>query len=221
MEYQEIALNIAKILLETKAVQLSPAEPYRWASGWLSPIYCDNRVTLSYPKHRTYIRQMLADRISQEFGRCDLVAGVATAGIPQGVLVAEQLGLPFVYVRPKPKDHGTRSQIEGHWETAARVVLIEDLISTGQSSIQAAEALRETGLEVMGILSVFDYAFEEASGRMAAAGFRSMSLCTYRELLEACRQFHYLEESQLASLQEWRENPSTWTPTASSNTSKV
>ncbi|MBM3446970.1 MAG: orotate phosphoribosyltransferase [Bacteroidetes bacterium] len=212
MDTREIASKIAKILLETKAVQFSPTKPYQWASGWLSPIYCDNRVTLSYPKHRTHIRQMLADRIAHEFSRCDLVAGVATAGIPQGVLVAEQLGLPFVYVRSKPKEHGTRSQIEGRWEPNARAVLIEDLISTGGSSLQAASALRQEGLEVLGVLSIFDYGFPVAAARFADQGFRSSSLCTYADLLAAAVEHSYLDQQSLDSLEQWRLAPAEWTP---------
>jgi orotate phosphoribosyltransferase len=212
MDTREIASKIAQILLETKAVRLSPSRPFQWASGWLSPIYCDNRVTLSFPKHRTHIRQMLADRISQEFSRCDLVAGVATAGIPQGVLVAEQLALPFVYVRSKPKDHGTRGQIEGRWEANARVVLIEDLISTGGSSLEAASALQQEGLEVLGVLSIFDYGFPIAAARFAEKGFRAVSLCTYADLIAAAIEHSYLDQQSLDSLEQWRLNPETWLP---------
>ncbi|MBM3935740.1 MAG: orotate phosphoribosyltransferase [Sphingomonadales bacterium] len=212
MNTHEIASKIAQILLETKAVQFSPAQPYQWASGWISPIYCDNRVTLSFPKYRTHIRQMLADRISHEFSQCDLVAGVATAGIPQGVLVAEQLGLPFVYVRSKPKDHGTRSQIEGRWESNAKVVLIEDLISTGESSLQAASALRQEGLEVLGVLSIFDYGFPLAAAKFANQGFRFLSLCTYSDLLAAAVEYSYLDQQSLDSLEQWRLAPESWLP---------
>ncbi len=212
MNTREIASKIAQILLETKAVQFSPIKPYQWASGWLSPIYCDNRVTLSYPKYRTHIRQMLAERIAHEFSGCDLIAGVATAGIPQGVLVAEQLGLPFIYVRSKPKEHGTRSQIEGRWESNARVVLIEDLISTGGSSLLAASALRQEGLDVLGILSIFDYGLPVASARFADQGFRSLSLCTYSDLLKEAIEYSYLDQQSLDSLEQWRLAPETWSP---------
>jgi orotate phosphoribosyltransferase len=214
MDTREIASKIARILLETKAVKFSPAQPFHWTSGWLSPIYCDNRVTLSFPKHRTHIRQMLADRISHEFGRCDLVAGVATAGIPQGVLVAEQLGLPFIYVRSKAKEHGTRSQIEGLWEANAKVVLIEDLISTGSSSLQAASALRMEELEVLGVLSIFDYGFPIAAAQFAEQGFRSLSLCTYSDLLAAAVEYSYLNPQCLDSLEQWHLAPESWTPSA-------
>ncbi len=212
MNTREIASKIAQILLETKAVQFSPIKPYQWASGWLSPIYCDNRVTLSYPKYRTHIRQMLAERIAHEFSGCDLIAGVATSGIPQGVLVAEQLGLPFIYVRSKPKEHGTRSQIEGRWESNARVVLIEDLISTGGSSLLAASALRQEGLDVLGILSIFDYGLPVASARFADQGFRSLSLCTYSDLLKEAIEYSYLDQQSLDSLEQWRLAPETWSP---------
>jgi orotate phosphoribosyltransferase len=212
MDTKETALAIAKILLETKAVQISPNQPYRWASGWLSPIYCDNRVTLSYPSHRTFIRQQLAQRISSEWGRCDLITGVATAGIPQGVLVAEQLGLPFAYVRTKAKDHGTKSLVEGRVEPGSRTVLIEDLISTGSSSLQAAETLRQAGVEVLGVLSVFTYGFPVADRRFEEAGFRLLSLCSYPELLESAVENFYLSAEELNSLNAWRNQPETWEP---------
>jgi orotate phosphoribosyltransferase len=199
MDMKETALAVAKILLESKAVKFSPSQPFRWASGWLSPIYCDNRVTLSYPKYRTFIRQQLADRITATFGRCDLITGVATAGIPQGVLVAEQLGLPFAYVRAKAKEHGTRSLVEGRAEPGSRTVLIEDLISTGQSSLQAAETLRSEGLDVLCVMSIFTY------------GFRSISLCSYSDLLEAAVDQGYLSSDALTSLEAWRTHPESWT----------
>jgi orotate phosphoribosyltransferase len=211
MEMKETALAVAKILLETKAVKFSPSQPFRWASGWLSPIYCDNRVTLSYPKYRTFIRQQLADRITASFGRCDLITGVATAGIPQGVLVAEQLGLPFAYVRAKAKEHGTRSLVEGRAEPGSRTVLIEDLISTGQSSLQAAETLRSEGLDVLCVMSVFTYGFPIADQRFEEAGFRSISLCSYSDLLEAAVEQGYLSSDALTSLEAWRTHPESWT----------
>ncbi|MFM7496672.1 MAG: orotate phosphoribosyltransferase [Bacteroidota bacterium] len=217
MDTKETALAIAKILLETKAVQISPTQPFRWASGWLSPIYCDNRVTLSYPAHRTFIRQQLAHRISSEWGRCDLITGVATAGIPQGVLVAEQLGLPFAYVRTKAKDHGTKSLVEGRVEPGSRTVLIEDLISTGSSSLQAAETLRQAGCEVLGVLSVFTYGFPVAARRFEEAGFRLLSLCSYSELLESAVDNFYLSAEELNSLESWRNQPETWDPVATNS----
>ena len=212
METKESALAVAKILLETKAVQFSPTKPFRWASGWLSPIYCDNRVTLSYPLFRTFIRQQLADRITTTFGRCDLITGVATAGIPQGVLVAEQLGLPFAYVRTKAKEHGTRSLLEGRAEPGSRTILIEDLISTGQSSLQAAETLRSEGLEVLCVMSVFNYGFPIADQRFEEAGFRFISLCTYSDLLEAAVANNYLSSDAITSLEAWRTHPESWSP---------
>src|ERR1700753_3132096 len=159
----EIEKQVAEFLLQIKAIKLQPDNPFTWASGWKSPIYCDNRITLSHPTIRTYIRQKLSQIIQEEFGAIGCIAGVATAGIPQGALVAQEPGLPFIYVRSKPKDHGTGSMIEGEVVPGKRVVVIEDLISTGKSSLQAVDALREAGCVVAGLAAIFSYGFDLAS----------------------------------------------------------
>src|SRR6201985_1222720 len=158
----EIEQQVAEFLLQIKAIKLQPDNPFTWASGWKSPIYCDNRITLSHPTIRTYIRQKLTLVIQEEFGAIGCIAGVATAGIPQGALVAQELGLPFIYVRSKPKDHGTGSMIEGDDMSGKRVVVVEDLISTGKSSLQAVSALRDAGYEIAGLAAIFTYGFDVA-----------------------------------------------------------
>src|SRR6201996_3235825 len=158
----ETEQQVAEFLLQIKAIKLQPNNPFTWASGWKSPIYCDNRVTLSHPTIRTYIRQQLTQVIQEKFGAVGCIAGVATAGIPQGVLVAQEMGLPFIYVRAKPKEHGTGSLIEGEIKTGERIVVIEDLISTGKSSLQAVEALRGAGHDVAGLAAIFSYGFDVA-----------------------------------------------------------
>lgn len=206
----ETSLQVAKLLLEIKAVKLSPNQPFRWASGWHSPIYCDNRITLSYPKARTYIRQQLADLISSHLGQVDIIAGVATAGIPQGALVAEALGLPFIYVRSSAKEHGMGNQIEGLVVPKARVVLIEDLISTGGSSLKAAQAVRDAGMQVTAIVSVFTYGFPQAEENFKAAKVAGYSLTDYSTLLQVAQENNYIESSALDKLNAWREAPEQW-----------
>lgn len=206
----ETSLQVAKLLLEIKAVKLSPDQPFRWASGWNSPIYCDNRITLSYPKARTYIRQQLANLISSRLGQVDIIAGVATAGIPQGALVAEALGLPFIYVRSSAKEHGMGNQIEGLVVPDARVVLIEDLISTGGSSLKAAQAVRDAGMQVIAIVSVFTYGFPQAAENFKAAKVEGHSLTDYATLLQVAQENHYIESSALDKLNAWRESPEQW-----------
>lgn len=207
----ETSLQVAKLLLEIKAVKLSPDKPFRWASGWNSPIYCDNRITLSYPKVRTFIRQQLANVISSRLGQVDVIAGVATAGIPQGALVAEALGLPFIYVRSSAKEHGMGNQIEGVVQPGARVVLIEDLISTGGSSLKAAQAVRDAGMQVMAIVSVFTYGFPQAEVNFSEAKVDSISLTDYATLLQVAQENNYIAESDLQKLNAWRETPESWT----------
>jgi len=165
----EIEQQVAEFLLQIKAIKLQPNNPFTWASGWKSPIYCDNRITLSHPTIRTYIRQQLTVLIQEVFGPVGCIAGVATAGIPQGVLVAQELGLPFIYVRSKPKDHGTGNLIEGDVLVGKRVVVVEDLISTGKSSLQAVEALREAGYDVAGLVAIFNYGFDVAADNFKQA----------------------------------------------------
>src|ERR1700753_1866991 len=179
----EIEQQVAEFLLQIKAIKLQPENPFTWASGWKSPIYCDNRVTLSHPTIRTYIRQQLSLIIQEEFGAVGCIAGVATAGIPQGVLVAQELGLPFIYVRSKPKDHGTGSLIEGEPMPGKRVVVIEDLISTGKSSLQAVEALREADCNVAGLAAIFTYGFDVATENFAAAKCPFVTLSNYGALI--------------------------------------
>lgn len=207
----ETSLQVAKLLLEIKAVKLSPDQPFRWASGWNSPIYCDNRISLSYPKVRTFIRQQLANVIGARLGEVDIIAGVATAGIPQGALVAEALGLPFIYVRSSAKEHGMGNQIEGVVQPGARVVLIEDLISTGGSSLKAAEAVKAAGMQVRAIVSVFTYGFPQAEANFKAAKVESISLTDYSTLLQVAQENNYIAESDLQKLNAWRETPESWT----------
>jgi len=207
----ETSLQVAKLLLEIKAVKLSPDKPFRWASGWNSPIYCDNRITLSYPKVRTFIRQQLANVIGSQLGEVDVIAGVATAGIPQGALVAEALGLPFIYVRSSAKEHGMGNQIEGVVQPNARVVLVEDLISTGGSSLKAAQAVRDAGMQVTAIVSVFTYGFPQAEENFQNAKVESISLTDYSTLLQVAQENNYIAESDLQKLNAWRETPESWT----------
>ncbi|UEG54143.1 orotate phosphoribosyltransferase [Mucilaginibacter daejeonensis] len=206
----EIEQQVAEFLLQIKAIKLKPDDPFTWASGWRSPIYCDNRVTLSYPSIRTYIRQQLSLIIQEEFGSVGCIAGVATAGIPQGVLVAQELGLPFVYVRSKPKEHGTGSMIEGEVMPGARVVVIEDLISTGKSSLQAVEALRNAGHEVAGLAAIFSYGFDVADDNFKKAKCRYVTLSNYTALLKFAEEKQYINPSSIELLQQWRANPSEW-----------
>jgi orotate phosphoribosyltransferase len=206
----DIELKVAEFLLQIKAIKLQPNNPFTWASGWKSPIYCDNRVTLSHPSVRTYIRQKLTQMIQEEFGSVDLIAGVATAGIPQGVLVAQELGLPFAYVRAKAKEHGTGSLIEGEIVEGQRVVVIEDLISTGKSSLAAVAALREAGLSVAGLVSIFTYGFDEAEENFKNAKCRHLSLSNYNTLIDYASEHSFIAESDNELLKKWRSNPAEW-----------
>jgi len=206
----DIELKVAEFLLQIKAIKLQPNNPFTWASGWKSPIYCDNRVTLSHPSVRTYIRQKLTQMIQEEFGSVDLIAGVATAGIPQGVLVAQELGLPFAYVRAKAKEHGTGSLIEGEIVEGQRVVVVEDLISTGKSSLAAVAALREAGLSVAGLVSIFTYGFDEAEENFKNAKCRHLSLSNYNTLIDYASEHSFIAESDSELLKKWRSNPAEW-----------
>ena len=189
---------------------MQPANPFTWASGIKSPIYCDNRITLSHPAVRTYIRQKLTQQIQEEFGAVDVIAGVATAGIPQGVLVAQEMGLPFIYVRSKAKDHGTGSLIEGEIIEGQRVAVVEDLISTGMSSLKAIEALRGAGLSVAGLVAIFSYGLEKAEENFKAAKCRYATLSNYNALIEYAVENSIIASSDLALLQNWRTNPESW-----------
>jgi len=212
----EIELKVAEFLLQIKAIKLKPNDPFTWASGWKSPIYCDNRVTLSHPTIRTYIRQKLTSLVQEEFGSVSVIAGVATAGIPQGVLVAQELGLPFIYVRSEPKNHGRGNLIEGEFSEGQRVVVVEDLISTGKSSLQAVDALREAGLEVAGLVGIFDYGFDAAIDNFKNAKCRFSTLCNYNVLIEYAAKHSFVSEDDLNLLRKWRENPSEWDNTIQS-----
>lgn len=202
--------KIASYLLSTKAVKLSPEQPFKWSSGWNSPIYCDNRVTLSYPEARTFIKKSLAKAIKKHFPDAELIAGVATAGIPQGALVAEALGLPFAYVRPKPKEHGMGNQIEGRIEKGQKVVVIEDLISTGGSSLKAVDALREAGIEVVGMVAIFTYGFKIADTNFAEKSIPLVTLSNYNALIDEAIKQNYISAESLESLKKWRRKPETW-----------
>jgi|SRR5690606_9366896 len=207
---KEVEQKVAESLLQIKAIKLQPKTPFTWASGWKSPIYCDNRIALSHPSIRTYIRQKLSEVVQEEFGSVQMISGVATAGIPQGVLVAQELGLPFTYVRSDAKAHGRQNQIEGEVVEGQRVVVIEDLVSTGMSSLRAVKALREAGCDVVGLVSIFSYGFEEATRNFAEAKCRLISLCSYDSLIDFAIEHNYVQQADAELLREWRLSPSTW-----------
>lgn len=202
--------EIARYLLDVQAVKLRPDEPFTWSSGWRSPIYCDNRVTLSYPEARTFIKNALSDAIRQAFPTANIIAGVATAGIAQGALVADVLNLPYCYVRPEPKKHGMGNQIEGRFESGMKVVVIEDLISTGGSSLKVVEALRQAGAEVLGMAAIFTYGFPVATENFQAANVPLICLSDYAALIEEAQRMNYVQADQLESLAAWRDDPASW-----------
>jgi orotate phosphoribosyltransferase len=206
----DVAKTVAKMLLEIQAIKLNVSSPFTWASGWKSPIYCDNRMSLSYPKVRTYIKEQLSVNIAKTFPEVAAIAGVATAGIPQGALVAEALNLPFLYVRSKPKGHGMENLIEGKITAGQKVVLIEDLISTGGSSLSAAEALRAADFNVLGMAAIFTYGFSVAEEKFKEFGVNLITLCSYSELIDEALKLNYISSDQVAHLQKWRENPAAW-----------
>jgi len=201
--------EVARNLLEIKAVKLSPNKPFTWASGMLSPIYCDNRVALSHPKVRTLLKNCLAEK-SREFATFDVVAGVATAGIPHGALLADVLEKPFVYVRNSAKDHGRRNQIEGELKAGQRVLVVEDLISTGGSCLLAVDALREVDAEVVGVLAIFQYGFAKADTAFAEKGIVFQTLTNYDTLVQEAVRTGYVSKTDLNTLKKWRENPDAW-----------
>lgn len=205
-----IAEQVASSLLEIGAIKLSPAKPFKWASGWLSPIYCDNRFSLSYPQARTLIKNALVSTIKEKFAGVEAIAGVATAGIPQGALIADVLNLPFIYVRPKPKDHGMENLIEGKVTPGQKVVVIEDLISTGGSSLKAVEALRDSGFEVLGMAAIFTYGFDLASKNFENASVKLHTLSDYNVLVKLAAEKGYIKEEEIKSLSEWRNAPDVW-----------
>ena len=202
--------KIAEFLLQIKAIKLQPTNPFTWASGWKSPIYCDNRVTLSHPKVRTYIREQLVKSIIAEFGKPDVIAGVATGAIAQGALVAEAMGLPFVYIRSSAKEHGMGNLIEGEIKKGQTVVVIEDLISTGQSSLKAVNALVAEGCVVKGMAAIFTYGFKTATDNFKKAKCKLITLSDYETLVKEAVRSNYVTEKDIKSLKEWRENPSQW-----------
>jgi orotate phosphoribosyltransferase len=204
------AKKTAELLLQIKAIKLQPQDPFTWASGWQSPIYCDNRITLSFPSIRNFIRQNIATAIEARFGKPDVIAGVATGAIAIGVLAAEQLGLPFVYVRPEAKSHGRKNQIEGFIEKGQNVVVVEDLISTGASSLNAVAALKEAGVNIKGMVAIFTYNFDEANKNFKTAKVDLTCLCDYQTLIAQAVDTNYIREKDLETLNQWRLNPNTW-----------
>lgn len=207
---ENTAQKTAELLLQINAIKLNPNEPFVWASGWKSPIYCDNRITLSYPDIRRYIQNQFATNIIEKFGKPDVIAGVATGAIGIGLLVAEALDLPFVYVRPEPKKHGRKNQIEGHLQPNQKVVVIEDLISTGKSSLQAVEALRENQAEIIGMAAIFSYGFQVADDNFKQSGTTLYTLSNYETLIQQAVDQNYVQSDDVETLKIWRTNPSQW-----------
>ena len=208
----DTAHKTAELLLQINAIKLRPENPFTWASGWKSPIYCDNRILLSYPTIRNFIREQMARQIEELYGRPDVIAGVATGAIGIGVLVAEQMGLPFIYVRPQPKGHGRQNQIEGYATEGQTVVVVEDLISTGQSSLKAVDALEEAKLKVKGMLAIFSYGFELSQKRFESRDLSLNTLSNYESLISQASKTGYVNQNQLQTLKSWRENPEKWKP---------
>ena len=201
----------AEKLLQVNAVRLSPDKPFTWASGWKSPIYCDNRKVLSFPYIRDYIKSELCNVVFEQFAEAELIAGVATAGIAWGAMVADQLKLPFIYVRPKPKEHGLGNQIEGGFHPAQKAVVIEDLVSTGKSSLQVVDVLKAAGVEVLGMVSIFNYRFNAGKEAFEKAGVTLYSLTDYPSLLELAQNKGMIQAEQQEVLLKWRNDPANWT----------
>ncbi|OFX85710.1 MAG: orotate phosphoribosyltransferase [Bacteroidetes bacterium GWF2_33_16] len=207
---ENLEKKIAQSLLQIKAIKLEPANYFTWASGWKSPIYCDNRKTLSYPEIRKIVKEGFVEIILSKYGKPDAIAGVATGAIAIGALVAEALELPFVYVRPKPKEHGLGNMIEGEIKTGSKVVVIEDLISTGKSSLQAVEALRNAQIEVIGMVAIFTYEFDHAAQNFLKDNVTLHTLSNYHVLIETALETGYIKQSDIETLKQWRTNPETW-----------
>jgi len=203
--------QLAEKLLQISAIKLQPNNPFVWASGWNSPIYTDNRITLSYPDVRNFLKVELSRVILENFSDCDAIAGVATGAIAISAIVADNLGLPYVYVRSTPKDHGLENLIEGNLKPGQKVVVMEDLVSTGGSSLKAVEAIRNAGCEVIGMTSIFTYEFPIAIKRFVDADVRLISISNYSAMLEAARETDYIQEKDLSTLREWRKDPASWT----------
>ena len=210
VNYQEEAKQIANHLLQIKAIILQPSNPFAWASGWKSPIYCDNRKTLSFPKIRTHIRMKICEIVKEKYPHVNVIAGVATGGIAIGCLVAEELGLPFVYVRSSNKEHGKKNLIEGYYDSGQSVVVIEDLISSGKSSLAAVKALKKEGLNIKGLISIFTYSFDEANKNFKKQDCEKTSLCDYQTLIDEALKSNYIDNKDLDILKEWRRNPKNW-----------
>jgi len=209
---KDTAKKTAELLLQINAIKLKPENPFTWASGWKSPIYCDNRILLSYPTIRNYIREEIAKQVEDIYGKPDIIAGVATGAIGIGMLVAEYLGLPFIYVRPEPKSHGRQNQIEGQLEANQSVVVIEDLISTGKSSLNAVEALKKEGANVKGMIAIFTYGFDVATENFNKKEVELHTLSDYNHLIEQASDANYIKEEQLNTLLAWKTNPAIWKP---------
>ena len=206
----ETAEKTAELLLQINAIKLNPKNPFTWASGWKSPIYCDNRLTLSFPAIRNFIRDEFVKNIEKTYGKPDVIAGVATGAIGMGILVAESMGLPFVYVRPEPKKHGRQNQVEGFLQKGQTVVVVEDLISTGNSSLLAVEALKEAGAVVKGMVAIFTYGFDVATDNFTKANVTLNTLSNYQNLLNLAVAKNYISETEQILLQDWSASPSTW-----------
>ena len=206
----DIKKQFAQKLMDIKAIKLQPNEPFTWASGWKSPIYTDNRKTLGHPSLRSFVKLALCHVIQKKFPEADAVAGGATGAIAQGALVAEELGLPYCYVRPKPKDHGMGNQVEGEIKKGSKVIVVEDLISTGGSSLKAVAALREYGVEVIGMVASFTYGFPVAEEAFREAGVKLITLSDYNAVVEQAAETGYIKEEEKAVLAEWRKDPSVW-----------
>jgi len=207
---KDTAEKTAELLLQINAIKLNPRNPFTWASGWQSPIYCDNRLILSFPLIRNYVRDEFAKNIEKQFGKPDVIAGVATGAIGIGILVAESLGLPFVYVRPEPKKHGRQNQVEGFLQKGQNVVIVEDLISTGNSSLLAVEALRAAGANIKGMAAIFTYGFDVATENFKNANVDLFTLSNYQNLLNLAVAKRYITEDEEQTLREWNTSPSTW-----------
>lgn len=206
----DTAKKTAELLLQINAIKLNPENPFTWASGWKSPIYCDNRIVLSYPQIRNYLREEMAKQLENLYGKPDVIAGVATGAIGIGILVADYLGLPFIYVRPEAKSHGRQNQIEGQFESGQKVVVIEDLISTGKSSLHAVDALNSVGANIKGMLAIFTYEFDLSVKNFEKKDVELHTLSDYTHLIEQAAETNYIKEEQLNTLSEWRNNPSGW-----------
>jgi len=207
---EDSAKKVAEYLLQIKAIKLQPSNPFTWASGWKSPIYCDNRKTLSFPEVRSYIRNSFAALISELYPQAGMIAGVATGAISHGALAADKLGLPFIYVRSGAKEHGLGNQIEGYYEKDQKVVVVEDLISTGSSSLNAVKAIRDAGCEVLGMVAIFTYEFKKASDAFAAEQCKLNTLSDYTTLIDTAVKTGYITEFDVETLKKWRIDPSVW-----------